>query len=155
MLKGWGLAIIAASAVAFGPANAVTRQIPAAKLQPIVRQGILSAIAIIRDHGTSGLRMDLEKCYRKVAATRDQTAAIYCITQDRYATASTTGLFPGGVDPYFNFDAFAARASKATDQTVQPASSRSAFIGVLGSMQDVETKEIVEQLRAAKAQDGQ
>lgn len=157
MSRRWGLAIVAASAsaMAFGPADAVTRQIPAAKLQPIVRQGILSAITIIRDRGTTGLRFDLERCYRKLGITHDQTAAVYCVTQDRFATSSTTGMFSEAADPYFNPESFAKRASLATDLTVQPESTRAAFIGVLGSMQNAEMKEIAEQLKAARVRGGQ
>ena len=123
--------------------------IPVTKLQPIVRQGLLSAIVVIRDKGTVGLRRDLEQCYRKIARSHDQTALAYCITQDRYGTQTTAALFPQMEDPYFNWNAFSSRGAKATGEAVQPISAQRTFISVLGDMQVEEMKAIASDLKEA------
>ena len=151
MVKLRGLAIVAASVVCWGQAQAaVTRTIPVTKLQPIIRQGLLSAIDIIRDKGTVGLRRELEQCYRKIAQTHDQRALVYCVTQDRYGVESLKALFPQMEDdPYFNWNAFAARGAKATGEAVQPLSAQRSFIEVLGAMQAEETISLMSEIKQA------
>ena len=152
MSRRWGLAIIAASVVCWGQSQAaVTRSLPVTKLQPVIRQGLLSAVAIIRDQGTVGLRRKLEQCYRKIARSHDQTALVYCITQDRYGTQTTATLFPQMEDPYFNWNSFAARGAKATGEAVQPLSAQHTFIAVLGDMQVEEMKSIASEVQQAAA----
>ena len=143
-MKLWLL--LAGISLLSGTATATTKPLSTAKLSGVVRQRILSAAVAIRDRGTSGLRVDLERCYRRVSRTHDQTAAVYCVTQDRYAVESTDGAFPGAEDPFFNWNRFASRAAKAVDQTVEPASARVTFISALGAAQAVELKIIVKQL---------
>ena len=145
-----GLAIVTASMFSWGQSQAaVTRSLPVTRLQPVIRQGLLSAVAIIRDQGTVGLRRELEQCYRRIARSHDQTAFVYCITQDRYGTQTTATLFPQMEDPYFNWDSFAARGAKATGQAVQPLSAQHTFIAVLGDMQIEEMKSIASEVTQA------
>lgn len=156
VLKWWSAGLLAANlALSTAPAGAATREVLVSKLQPLVRQGTLSAMATIRDRGTTGLRTDLERCYRKVAAKQDQTAAVFCITQDRYGTVSITSLFPGAGDPFFNWQAFARRVARALNSSVLPASGLEAFATALGAMQEAELKIILDQINAASQQDSQ
>ena len=145
------VAALAVGAILWGgqAQAAVTRSLPVTKLQPIIRRGLLSAVAIIKDTGTVGLRRELERCYSRIAKTHDQTALVYCVTQDRYGTETTSSLFPQMEDPYFNWNAFAARGARATGEAVQPLSAQRTFIAVLGDMQVEELKSLLAEIKEA------
>lgn len=79
-------------ASAMGALGAI-REIPVTKMEALVRQGALDGLGGLRDIGTSGMRPKLERCYRRVSQSHDQTAAVYCMTEDRVITDATVKLF--------------------------------------------------------------
>ena len=154
-MKLWSLMAIA-TVVMGGGASATVRPVTTEKLPAIVRQGILSTIYIVKARGAVGLRSDLEKCYGRIRRTRDQTAAIFCMTQDLTETTTMRVLFPNAPDdPFFNMNSMSQRGAHAVTLTVQPESARTAFTNAWMATATEEAKQLNEQLEAPAGKDGQ
>ena len=132
------LSMLAMVAVPASDTNVTTGQMLEA-----AEAGLASARAKLDAEGTSGLRGDVEACYRRVSRTHDKLGFVFCFTEDRWTTESD--IFP---DPFFNREAMATRASKGLSDVKRRPQTSLDFLTSVGKAQDRALDAAVAKLRA-------